>query len=110
MPDEEGPEIRQGSLFMVDWSPGRGSEQSGTPPAVIVQNNAFNANPRYPNTIVATVSEHGREIPTHVQIPQSEENGLWKPFSYVKCEQLFTISKTRLGKKLGSITPEELAA
>ena len=103
------PEIRMGDLFMVDWSPGRGSEQTGVRPALVVQNNAFNSNAGFPNTFVVTVSEHGRDVPTHVPIPQSEENGLWKPLSYVKCEQLFTISKARLGKRLGKITPEELA-
>src|SRR5882672_3425518 len=63
--------IRFGDLYMVDWSPGRGSEQTGTRPAVIVQNNPFNSNHRYPNTIAVTVSISGRDVPTHVHIPKS---------------------------------------
>ena len=98
---------RLGDIVMVNWTPGRGSEQTGERPAVIVQNDAFNANDRYPNTVVVTVSKTGRDIPTHVQVPQSPENGLWESLSYVKCEQLLTISKDRLGRRLGRLTEGE---
>ncbi len=101
--------IRLGDIFLVSWTPGRGSEQTGERPGVIVQNDAFNANDRYPNTVVVTVSKTGREIPTHVQVPQTLENGLWEPLSYVKCEQLLTISKDRLGRRLGRLTDAQVA-
>ena len=100
---------RLGDIVMVNWTPGRGSEQTGERPAVIVQNDAFNANDRYPNTVVVTVSKTGRDIPTHVQVPQSPENGLWEVLSYVKCEQLLTISKDRLGRRLGRLTDNQAA-
>ena len=103
------PTILMGDIFMLDWSPGRGSEQIGMRPALIVQNNALNSNPRYPNAIVVTVSKHGRPVPTHVEIPQNAENGLWEPLSYAKCEQLFTVDKVRLQRKVGKITTEQLA-
>jgi mRNA interferase MazF len=109
-PSPSPPPILMGDIFMLDWSPGRGSKQAGTRPAVVVQNNAYNANPRYPNTIVVTVSKHGHRIPTHVEIPRTSENGLWEEISYAKCEQLFTVDKARLTKKLGKVTPEQLAA
>lgn len=102
--------IMLGDIFMVDWSPARGSEQAGYRPALVVQNNAFNSNPAYPNTIVVTISKSGRDIPTHVRLPQSTENGLTEPLSYAKCEQILTISKDRLGRKLGNVTAEQLAA
>jgi mRNA interferase MazF len=104
------PPIQMGDIYIVDWTPGRGTEQLGRRPAVVVQNNAFNVNPRYTNTIVVTVSKHGRPVPTHVEIPKSAANGLSEPVSYVKCEQLMTIDKARLGRKLGTVTPEQLAA
>ena len=102
-------DIRLGDIFMVDWSPGRGSEQGGERLAVIIQNDAFNSNERFPNTIVVTVSKSGREIPTHVQIPKTPANGLWEPISFVKCEQMLTISKERLGTRLGRLTDGENA-
>ena len=101
--------IRLGDLFLVDWTPGHGSEQTGARPAVIVQTDAFNTNDNYPNTVVVTVSKSGRDIPTHVKIPQSDENGLWEPLSYVKCEQLMTISKSRLSRRLGRLTDDQFA-
>lgn len=105
----DNPPIRLGDIFLVDWTPGRGSEQTGERPAVIVQTNAFNSNDNYPNTVIVTVSKTGRAIPTHVQVPQSDENGLWEPVSYIKCEQLMTISKARLGRQLGRITEDQVA-
>jgi len=76
-------------------------------PGVIVQHNGLNSNDRFPNTIVVAVSRSGRNVPTHVFVPQTPENGLSVP-SYVKCEQIQTISKERLGRKLGSLTPAEV--
>lgn len=101
--------IHMGDIFIVDWNPGRGSEQTGERPALIVQNNTFNSNPNYPNTIVVAISKSGRDIPTHIKIQKDDENRLWEQFSYVKCEQLLTISKNRLLRKIGNISNEQLA-
>ncbi|MGA7878863.1 MAG: type II toxin-antitoxin system PemK/MazF family toxin [Desulfoferrobacter sp.] len=100
-------EVRRGDIWLVDWSPGRGSEQSGIRPAVVVQTDAANLNPRYPNTIVLTVSTRGKAVPFHVLIEPSEENGL-REKSFVKCEQVLTISKNRLLRRLGQIEEETL--
>lgn len=101
--------FRRGEVWWVDWSPGRGSEQTGRRPAVVVQRDAGNLSETYPNTIVAAVSRHGREIPLHVRIRQTRQNGLRAP-SFVKCEQIFTVSKPRLGPRLGRLRPEEMSA
>ena len=100
--------IRLGDIFLVDWTPGRGSEQTGERPAVIVQTDSFNSNDNYPNTVVVTVSKSGRDIPTHVKVAQSDVNGLWEPLSYVKCEQIMTISKARLSKRLGRLKDDQI--
>ncbi len=100
---------RRGEIWEVDWSPGRGSEQTGRRPALIVQNDAGNRSERFPNTIVVAVSTKGRAIPFHVPLEPTPENGL-SEVSFVKCEQLFTISKDRLrGAAWGRITDEQLA-
>ena len=104
------PDLRpsRGEIWQVDWSPGRGSEQTGVRPALIIQNNHGNHSPGYPNTIVAAVSTSGRSIPFHVFIARSPGNGL-KADSYVKCEQVVTISKGRLiGPAWGRLTDVEL--
>ena len=102
-------DVHRGDLFWVDWSPGRGSEQSGVRPALIVQANEGNTNPRYNNTIVAAVTTHGRAtIPTLVEITPMPENGLTAT-SYVKCEQLVTIAKERLQNPIGTLSDGEMA-
>jgi len=99
---------RRGEIWDVNWSPGRGAEQQGTRPALIIQNDHGNASLSYPLTIVASMSRTERELPLHVRIAPSEENGL-TDFTDVKCEQIMTIEKLRLIRRRGSITPEELS-
>ncbi|MBI2928243.1 MAG: type II toxin-antitoxin system PemK/MazF family toxin [Verrucomicrobia bacterium] len=100
-------EVRRGELWIVDWSPGRGSEQSGRRPALVIQTDAANTNPRYPNTIVLTISTKGLPITTHVKLEPDAANGL-RETSFVKCEQVMTISKERLETRLGRIQPEQM--
>src|SRR5438874_10574468 len=98
---------RRGEIWDVNWSPGRGAEQQGMRPALIIQNDRGNASLSYPLTIVASMSRTERELPLHVRIAPSEENGL-TDYTDVKCEQLMTIEKSRLIRRRGVITSEEL--
>jgi mRNA interferase MazF len=100
---------RRGDIWMLDFNPGRGSEQAGRRPALVLQNDIGNANPRYPNTIVAAISTKGKPVPFHVKVPARAENGL-RETSFVKCEQLLTVSKARLlGRRaLGRITADQI--
>ena len=99
---------RRGEIWDVNWSPGRGAEQKGTRPALIIQNDRGNTSPSYPLTIVASMSRTERELPLHVRIAPSEGNGL-TDFTDVKCEQIMTIEKSRLIRRRGFITSEELS-
>ncbi len=101
------PSPRRGEIWDVNWSPGRGAEQRGIRPALIIQNDRGNTSSSYPLTIVASMSRTERELPLHVRIAPSEENGL-TDFTDVKCEQVMTIEKSRLIRRRGSITSEEL--
>lgn len=98
---------RRGEIWDVNWSPGRGAEQQGTRPALIIQNDRGNASSSYPLTIVASMSRTERELALHVRIAPSVENGL-TDYTDVKCEQIMTIEKSRLLRRRGVITPEEL--
>ena len=101
------PSPRRGEIWDVNWSPGRGAEQQGTRPALIIQNDRGNASHNYPLTIVASMSRTERELPLHVRIAPNEENGL-TDYTDVKCEQIMTIEKSRLIRRRGSISSEEL--
>ncbi len=102
------PSPRRGEIWDVDWSPSRGSEQGGIRPALIVQNDRGNASERFPNTIVLAISTKGRDIPFHVRLAPGEDNGL-DEVSWIKCEQVLTITKDRLrGRARGRISPTQL--
>lgn len=101
------PSPRRGEIWDVNWSPGRGAEQQGTRPALVIQNDRGNTSSSYPLTIVASMSRTERELPLHVRITPTQNNGL-TDYTDVKCEQIMTIEKTRLIRRRGSISPEEL--
>src|SRR5579859_6462953 len=98
---------RRGEIWDVNWSPGRGAEQQGTRPALIIQNDRGNASCNYPLTIVASMSRTERELPLHVRITPNAENGL-TDYTDVKCEQVMTIEKSRLLRRRGVINTEEM--
>ena len=101
------PSPRRGEIWDVNWSPGRGAEQQGTRPALIIQNDRGNTSPTYPLTVVASMSRTERNVPLHVRIAPTSENGL-SDYTDVKCEQVMTIEKSRLLRRRGTITSEEL--
>lgn len=102
-------QIRRGEVYWVDWSPARGSEPARRKPAVVIQGDAGNQSQGYPNTIVAMVSTHGREIPLHVRLRPRDRTGL-RQTSFVKCEQIMTIPKQLLSKDpIGRLHEREMA-
>lgn len=99
--------IKRGDLYFVDLPTGVGSEQSGKRPVVIIQNNIGN---KYsPTVIVAylTAQITKKKIPTHVEIKASS-TGIARD-SVVLGEQVRTIDKSRLSKKIGELTEYEMA-
>jgi mRNA interferase MazF len=94
--------VHRGEIWMVNWNPGRGSEQLGTRPALIIQNDMGSANPKYGNVIVLAISTKSSPVPFHIRIQPNTQNGLVE-ISFIKCEQIMTISKERLYCKLGSL-------
>jgi mRNA interferase MazF len=100
---------RRGEIWYVNFSPSRGSEQAGKRPALVIQNDAGNTNPRYPNTIVLAMSTKGKRVPFHVKIDPAKSTGLQET-TFVKCEQILTIAKARLIGKcpLGRVSAGEI--
>ena len=96
----------RGDIYYADMEPHIGSEQGGTRPVVVLQNDIGN---RYaPTLIVATVTsrtEKKRYQPTHVLI--AHNTAFEKP-SVVQLEQNFTIDKSRIQRFLGRITQNEM--
>lgn len=96
---------RRGEIYLLDWSPGRGSEQAGHRPALVLQNDKGNT--YSPTTIVAAVTtSSGKTYPFQVHV-EPEESGLPKP-STILLEQIMTVDKKRLVKKIGQIEAEKI--
>jgi len=100
--------LRRGQLYWIAWEPGRGSEQRGRRPGLIIQCDPFNASQRYTNTIVAAISSAAHPVPVHVTLEPSESNGL-RTRSYVLCEQILTISRERLEDYIGELDVQTMA-
>ena len=97
---------RRGDVYLANLDPYIGSEQGGTRPVVVLQNDVGN---RYaPTLIVATVTsrtEKKKYQPTHVLI--AHNTAFEKP-SVVQLEQIFTIDKSRIQRFLGRTTRNEM--
>jgi mRNA interferase MazF len=90
---------------MVDFSPGRGSEQKGMRPALVIQNNIGNIYAG--TTIVAAITTTIKEYPVTVVLDR-KEGGLERA-SMVNLAQILTLDKSRLMKRLGAISQARLA-
>lgn len=99
-------EIRRGEIYWVDWSPGRGSEQRGIRPALIIQNDTGNR--LSPTTIVASISTAPeRPYPFLVRLTAAE-SGLEKD-SVVNLSAILTIDQSHLSNKCGELIPAKMA-
>jgi len=91
-------------VWLVNWNPARGSEQAGKRPALVIQNDI--GNEKASTTIVAAISGSVKIYPMNVKL-DPPEGGLKRP-SIVKTGQILTVSKERLGKKLGQISAKKM--
>jgi mRNA interferase MazF len=98
--------LRRGDIWLVNFNPAQGSEQRGIRPALIVQNDV--GNEVSPVTIVAAISSVTKTYPINVEIKPSE-SGLEKD-SVVKLNQIRTIDKKRLIKRLGRLDSSKMKA
>lgn len=98
--------IRRGELYYADLRPVVGSEQGGIRPVLILQNDVGN---KYSPTtiIVALTTKEKTNLPTHVMIHSSKENGL-KTDSTAICEYFRTIDKSRIKDKIGHVDDDTL--
>ena len=98
--------IRRGEIYWVDWNPGRGSEQSGVRPALVIQNDV--GNDFSPTTIVAALTTAiERPYPFLVKV-SAKESGLPKDGS-VNLAVILTIDKTRLRDRCGELSESKLS-
>ena len=86
-------------MWLVSFNPGRGSEQKGIRPALVIQNDTGNIHAA--TTIVAAITTTIKEFPVTVVLPAGE--GGLKQKSMANLAQILTIDKRRLQKRLGNL-------
>jgi mRNA interferase MazF len=98
-------EIQRGEIYWIDWNPGRGSEQSGRRPALVIQNDTGN---RYsPTVIVASITTADNKPYQFLVHFTAMESGLPRD-STADFAMIMTIDKNRVGEKCGELSHEKM--
>lgn len=97
----------RGDIWLVDLNPVCGHEQAGKRPALVLSVDLFNSGPAG-LIIVLPITTREKGIPFHVEV-YPPEGGL-KENSFVKCEDIRSISKDRLLSHLGIVSSLTMAA
>ncbi len=101
------PKPRRGEIWIVDLDPTLGHEQAGRRPGLVISVNAFNRSAAE-LAIVLPVTSRKKGIRSHVPIPAGEA-GL-RVSSFVKCEDVRSISTRRMSRRLGGASAATLQA
>lgn len=98
---------KRGEIYLVNFDPTLGAEIRKTRPALVLQNDI--ANRHSPITIVAAISSKvGDQLyPTEVLVAQPE--GGLSVDSVVLLNQIRSIDRRRLTKRLGAVRPATMA-
>lgn len=102
--EDENLAIKRGDVFFADLSPVIGSEQGGTRPVLVIQNDIGN---RFsPTVIVAAITAQIQKakLPTHVEIDAKKYH--FERDSVILLEQIRTIDKSRLTDKITQLDEE----
>ena len=97
--------ILRGEIRWADLNPVRGHEQAGMRPVLILSQDIFN---EHSGTVIAMALT---SQPQRAGFPLTLDLKTEKlpKRSWVKISQIRTLSVERIGKKLGRVSPEELA-
>ena len=99
------PDVSRGEIWSVKLDPVIGHEQAGTRPALIISVDGFNHGPSG-LAVVLPITSHDKHVPFHVQI-EPPESGLPRT-SFVKCEDVRSVSRERLRERRGTISASKL--
>jgi len=97
---------RRGEIWLVDLNPTRGHEQAGKRPALVISVDLFNSGPAE-LAVVLPITTRDKKIPLHVKVSPPE--GGMKETSFVKCEDIRSVSTERLLARLGEVSRDTMA-
>ena len=96
--------LLRGDIHWADLNPVLGTAQGGFGPVLILSHNIFND--RSGTVIAAAVTSQPQKAGFPLTLELSNTKLLKK--SWVKISQVRTLSTVRIGKKVASVSPEEL--
>ncbi|RIH62792.1 type II toxin-antitoxin system PemK/MazF family toxin [Mariniphaga sediminis] len=97
--------MKQCEIWYADLNPVKGSEQEGYRPVVIISGNVVNT---LLNVVIACpLTTKIKEYKGNIVLDPDPENGLARK-SEILIFHVRSISKERLVKKMGTITPQQL--
>jgi mRNA interferase MazF len=100
--------IRHGSIYWIDFSPGKGSEPTGRRPGLVVQNNALNDS-RLNTVIVLAITstlKYG-ELPGNVSLQKGESN--MPKACVINATQIKSVDKRSIKEKIGTLSKEKMS-
>lgn len=96
----------RGEIWFVDLEPVRGREQGRQRPCLVVSVNAFNHGPA-DLAIIVPLTTRNRGIDIHV--PVNPPDGGLRQQSFIKCEDIRSVSTDRFLQRWGSVSDETIA-
>jgi len=96
------PDPIRGELWFGFLDPTIGHEQGGKRPLLVLSDDNFNRSGAG-LVIVAPLTSRDKRMPWHVSVDPPEGN--LKIRSYIKCEDIRSVSKLRLTHHLGEVDP-----
>ena len=96
--------ILRGDLYWADLNPVKGSEQAGQRPVVILSQDIFNQRSGTVIAVAVTSQPQRAAFPLTLELTGSH----LPKRSWVKISQIRTLSVERLGRRIGTVTSEEL--
>jgi mRNA interferase MazF len=97
--------ILRGEVRWADLSPTRGHELSGRRPVLILSADVFNERSGTVIAVALTTQAPRAGFPLTLEVGPGQ---LPKP-AWIKISQIRTLSVQRIGRKLGAVSPEEVA-
>ncbi|MDL1962583.1 MAG: type II toxin-antitoxin system PemK/MazF family toxin [Deltaproteobacteria bacterium] len=100
--------INQGDVYWIDFDDSSGSEPAYRHPHVIIQNNLFNRS-RINTVVVCSLTSNLKrsKAPGNVILNKGEANLPKK--SVVNISQIFTVNKSDLSEKIGTLSKQRIA-
>lgn len=97
--------ILRGNIYWADLNPVIGNEQAGLRPVLVLSHNVFNERSGTVIAVALTSQPQRAGFPLTLEL---EEKNLPKK-SWVKISQIRTLSVKRIGKKIATVSDEELS-